>query len=364
MTVKEFNLKIVKTILIYFILSSVIYFFTNNLKIAFILSIFFIELLYGSWLIKDNFASIIIPRNITKVWKPSHYKSNHTAMYKRDEYGLRGDFNNISEIKIVTIGGSTTDERWIDEKLTWSYLLQEELKKFNLNIKIANAGVDGQSSLGHLNNFEMWFNKINNFKPKYFLLYVGINDAAVLLKNYKSNNKLEKFIFRSDYLTDKKILDKVLKYFKNNSFLYKIIKIKIGHNQAKKYNLIHTTESWVDEKKSKPLLINMDENTELSIKEFKVRLYDLIKAVKKFNAQPILITQILGKNHVLFNCLKLINFETKKFCNKENISCIPLDEKNNIFTDEDFYDEVHTRPSGNKKIAAYIANEIHNILNL
>ena len=46
-------------------------------------------------------------------------------MYKRDNYGLRGDYNKISDIEIAAIGGSTTDERWIDDKLTWTYLLQK-----------------------------------------------------------------------------------------------------------------------------------------------------------------------------------------------------------------------------------------------
>ena len=50
-------------------------------------------------------------------------------MYKRDNYGLRGDYNKISDIEIAAIGGSTTDERWIDDKLT-SYLLQKKLNEW------------------------------------------------------------------------------------------------------------------------------------------------------------------------------------------------------------------------------------------
>ena len=104
------------------------------------------------------FTYLIVKKNITKVWSPVHYKSDHNAMYKKDKYGFRGNYENISQVKIITVGGSTTDERWIDENLTWTRMLQEKIIKHinDKNYKIANAGVDGQSSLGHLKNFDYW----------------------------------------------------------------------------------------------------------------------------------------------------------------------------------------------------------------
>ena len=95
-----------------------------NLLLLF-LGLILIELILGNWIFGPKFSSLIIKRNITKVWNPNHYESDHAAMYKKDEFGFRGNYKNISDVKIITVGGSTTDERWIDENLTWSHLFQK-----------------------------------------------------------------------------------------------------------------------------------------------------------------------------------------------------------------------------------------------
>ena len=231
-----------------------------------------------------------------------HYKSTHSAMYKRDHYGLRGDYNKISDIEIVTIGGSTTDERWIDENLTWTYLLQEELNKKGLKIKIANAGVDGQSTLGHMYNFDLWFNKIPNFKPKIFLLYIGINDSAVLFRSLNSN-KFEQFIYRSDYLVDVKKTDKFFRFIKNNSYFYKIVKVIIGHRAAKKYNLIHQ-QKLGKILKLHNLFLTKDARTSELLSNYSLRLETLINKIREFGSDIIVVTQSVKKQNILFNCLR------------------------------------------------------------
>ena len=35
----------------------------------------------------------------------------------------------------------------------------------------------------YYNDFENWFPKLKNFKPKYFLIYVGINDSVIMSAN-------------------------------------------------------------------------------------------------------------------------------------------------------------------------------------
>ena len=356
MTIKELNKNIFKTSVFFLLFFLIILYLTNYFILSFISSIFFIELVYGSWVKKNNFTSIIIPRNITKVWKPSHYKAEHAAMYKRDEFGLRGDYKNISDIYVATIGGSTTDERWIDEKLTWSHLLQNNLNNYGINIKIANAGVDGQSTLGHIYNFDFWFNKIPNFKPKFFILLLGINDSAVLMRDLDSNI-IEKFLYRSDFLMDKKISQRIIRYIKNNSFIYKNYKIKKGHQAALKYNLIHSTKTWEERKQTVPFKVENDYITQKYLKDYVSRLDKLIVKVLSFGSIPIIVTQNTSNHHFLYNCLKLINIETKRYCKKNYHECLCLDERIN-FLDEDFYDGIHTRPSGNLKISEYIFNKI------
>ena len=212
------------------------------------LGLILIELIFGNWIFGPKFSSLIIKRNITKVWNPTHYESNHVAMYKKDEFGFRGNYKNISNVKIITVGGSTTDERWIDENLTWSHLLQKKLENTYANIKVANAGTMGQSTIGHLKNFEIQFNQIPNLKPEYFIYYIGINDSILLLKaldKYKDKRNYNE----ADTLVSKKLFERQVRYLKNNSVFYKLFKLIDGYFLAKKYGVTHFTGTWKNKKK-------------------------------------------------------------------------------------------------------------------
>ena len=94
------------------------------------------------------------------------YKSKVSSVsYVRDEFGLRDNCYEIEDIDILTIGGSTTDQRYLSDNDTWTNQLQKHFEKNNKNFKIANAGIDGQSTIGHIWNFVNWFPNIKNLKP-------------------------------------------------------------------------------------------------------------------------------------------------------------------------------------------------------
>lgn len=322
--------------------------------LIFISGIFLIELIFGNWFNKNSFSNLIVPRNITKVWNPTHYKSDSPAKYTRDKYGLR-NYHSIDKINILAIGGSTTDERWIDDNLTWVALLEKKFKANNFNLNIVNAGVDGQSTLGHINNFTNWFNKIKNFNPEYYLLYIGINDALVFVKSTLNNNQI--YNFRADYLIEENKLDNFIRYIKNNSIFYKIIKIYRGHAEAKKYNLTHKTQTWNNYKTTGPIKFSKKKVNKQLI-EYELRLNNLINTIYKKKSIPIIVTQTIHPNHKLSEALKLINQVSKKYCLEKKIKCILLDENIKFNFKEDFYDGVHTRPSGNYKIANYLFEQL------
>ena len=322
------------------------------------LGLILIELIFGNWIFGPKFSSLIIKRNITKVWNPTHYESNHVAMYKKDEFGFRGNYKNISNVKIITVGGSTTDERWIDENLTWSHLLQKKLENTYANIKVANAGTMGQSTIGHLKNFEIWFNQIPNLKPEYFIYYIGINDSILLLKaldKYKDKRNYNE----ADTLVSKKLFERQVRYLKNNSVFYKLFKLIDGYFLAKKYGVTHFTGTWKNKKKIKPIEVNKEDKIVLQfLIEYQKRLKKINERTKKYKSKTIFITQIVHKDHFLSNALNIINITTKNFCINNEIICLPLDEKVNFDFEKNFYDGIHTRPSGNKKIAEYISYEL------
>ena len=101
--------------------------------------------------------------------------------YKRSKFALRDDCRDPSDIAILTIGGSTTDQRYVDFKHTYQKILQNRLQNnLGKNGCVTNAGVDGHSTWGHIFSFEHWFPLIPNLSPDYVLLYIGINDTNIL----------------------------------------------------------------------------------------------------------------------------------------------------------------------------------------
>lgn len=55
-------------------------------------------------------------------------------------------------------------------------MLQNDFQASGIPLVVANAGVDGQSTYGHIQNFKWWFPHIPGLAPKYILFYVGLND--------------------------------------------------------------------------------------------------------------------------------------------------------------------------------------------
>jgi hypothetical protein len=142
-----------------------------------------IKLIFGNWLNDDPWGipyQFNVRRNVSLLYDVDHlYKSSDPIAYTCDEYGLRGHCskgNNLAEI--ISLGGSTTDQRYLSDSQTWQYLLQHRLSGQYQDICIANAGIDGHSSYGHIKAIEKWFPLVPEFKPKFYILYVGINDAG------------------------------------------------------------------------------------------------------------------------------------------------------------------------------------------
>ena len=138
-----------------------------------------VELVFGSWLIPHNINLLNLSKDLIVTFDAADlYEDPESTMvtYRRDRYGLRGPYEDVSQIDILTIGGSTTDQRCLSEGRTWQDVLARKFSERGRKIQIANAGVDGQTTRGNLKNFDLWFPAIPNLRPRFVLLYVGIND--------------------------------------------------------------------------------------------------------------------------------------------------------------------------------------------
>ena len=87
--------------------------------------LFLLQLLFGDWLYNNPWFNkhVVFISNKTFLTKLNNlYESDSDYInYSRDKYGLRGNYNSIDNINILTIGGSTTDQRYITDSLTFQW---------------------------------------------------------------------------------------------------------------------------------------------------------------------------------------------------------------------------------------------------
>jgi hypothetical protein len=139
-----------------------------------------IELVFGAWVKAPGLWTLSIQRDFAiRGWKQEKYLRDKPMLYSRDYYGFRGNSHALAAINIVAMGGSTTDEVELSGDETWTARLEQCLVGRGTKAKIANAGINGQSSLGHIWNFYVWLRRLPGLKPKYLLAYVGINEPKI-----------------------------------------------------------------------------------------------------------------------------------------------------------------------------------------
>lgn len=283
--------------------------------------------------------------------------------YKRNKFGLRDRCKDPSFIKLLTIGGSTTDQRYIPFSSTFQSVLEYNLKEHsNKDFCVSNAGVDGHSTFGHLFSFDYWFPLIPNLKPKYILLYIGINDTDIFNNNpntgFDSNNLNSiKSILKRSYIIN---------------FLYPVYKkVRYGKENSSMPYLGHFPENY---KLNEYVISNLNSLTKkLSARNaelFKQRLLKILSKIQKIGAKPICVSQPhnftkivngkkLGLKNIMANNFSGLDFDyslldlNKVMSEVCGIHFIDLYSKK--FKDHFFYDGVHTTARGSEFIGKILA---------
>ncbi len=103
-------------------------------------------------------------------------KLDRDVVVRRNSLGCRGpeppaDF--AAHLTLVAMGGSSTECWALTEGKTWCDLLASALDRSLSGTWLANAGLDGHSTFGHLRLLEQ---VVARLRPDYLLLLVGLND--------------------------------------------------------------------------------------------------------------------------------------------------------------------------------------------
>ena len=368
-----------------------------NISISIFL-LFFIDIFKGEWFRPKPYVAKI-PNAIfnkklkyklpKKEWK--NWGREDNVIYTRDANGYRGWQSNSDNRKLIlAIGGSTTDERYVSDDETFTESLENILSKKGFSeIDVINAGVDGQSTFGHLFSLIEWHEKIfSNYKndTELVLFYLGVNDRLIL------GSSSDDFVINKQF----KKLQILHNHLKLNSFIYKNLVIlkdiyskKIIKNKSE---ITYLAQGWGPRKWSFGKNNKFEEYPPKIKKQEIVKYKNLFKKLvlrtdNFFSESEILFIQqyipgcrfkdrdlIENRMHTQYGFFKdycsqiQLVFDIQKdvideynFSKGKKIHISPM-YKDVIIEDKLFYDYIHTIPKGSRKIAEYIADEVEPLL--
>lgn len=329
-----------------------------------------LELVFGGWLRPSPLNRLNLVRNLERVYDVSALYAATPAeiLYTRDEWGLRGHYGgDPSRIEMLTVGGSTTDQRAIGDGHTWQDVLGRELAAAGRPIVIANAGVDGQSTVGHLRNFAWWFPEVPGLRPRFVLFYIGINDYFIEDQSRYDGSEPKAQSLR-EVLSEKSALWFVARTLRG-VFLAQA-RYPLGHKQGVLEGLTWTTVG-----------LHSDYSfAEARVVAFGQRVQRLCRATRELGAVPLFASQptslsrlsaagVAGveKTHSYgalrmngvdyFRVRRLLDLEMARVATQEGALFLDLAIQPD-WEKGDFYDYFHMTPQGAARLGRVLRREL------
>ncbi len=297
------------------------------------------------------------------------YGVEKTTHYVRDTQCLRGRYDPLS-IDVITVGGSATDQRYLTEGETWQDRAAAYFAQHGRRLSIANAGVDGQSTIGHLWDFSHWFPLLSS-QPKFYLFYVGVNDI------YRTTPSI-------GYDEHVQPVDSVLRKIKARSALYRLKRTVVGMWEAREMGVGHKRIDFAKKPYTEKGILSDFSFYKKYLREiFLPRLDRLVRATNAIGSQPIFVTQRTymwkEENGRIFGVAKtskvggiVVNGIDRylmeiamadailNFCKERQLTCI--DGHRALGASEDFYDFAHNTPQGAERLGAYIGARLLDVI--
>jgi lysophospholipase L1-like esterase len=140
-------------------------------------------------------GEIILPKNTSyKITLPYYQGLDTQITHSKNSLGLRGPEINKSEtLKIICMGGSTTECFYLNDGKDWPNILGSKIKNDFPKSWLNNAGMDGQSSFGNIQMLKQYILKL---KPNYIILMCGLNDMGLEApSNFDENKSILKKVY-------------------------------------------------------------------------------------------------------------------------------------------------------------------------
>jgi len=335
-----------------------------------------LELAFGQWLRDASWSrldrmNIVRDRQITYDVRHIYGPDAKPVRYTRDRYGLRSSCTSPARMQVVTLGGSTADQVYVDDEQTWQEVLRRDLNAATpgLDLCVANAGVDGHTTFGHIEALRHWLPMIPDLRPRVVLLYVGINDAVMRLQKGTMDES-------SDVTA---LFARIKQAIRNNSALYRAVSLLRRRGQDVPVFAAHRL---FDPKEfsytSDATTVGIESLVERNTDAFRARLRTLLEQIDRLGAKPVCVSQpsIIYKqvNQQWFGVSKVFTHEGQSYNGLDYRSLLQalnrvmarecpgaggwfVDLESKPFVPADFYDGVHMSPSGAARVGGYLAAE-------
>lgn len=322
-----------------------------------------LELGFGNWVQPNRMNRLNLVRNVQLVHDVStlYDTPGGKVTYTRDQYGLRGHYDSPGAIDILTMGGSATDQRYITDDATWQDVLRDSFARSGRPVTVVNAGVDGQSTVGHIRNFDWWFPNVPGLQPKYFLYYLGVND-------FFTQVAFDELVAGPSLMTSVKESSALYSLFMRMRGLYQAMVVaRVGHT-AVDFARVEWTGT--------PHQADHAAFASEWLQRYRDRLRLLLTKTKDAGGTPICVTQavryyrvtngnVTGIAHRIpfnggltngvdyFHMTMRLHDATLELC--KELGGIGVDAARQIeWHDADFYDYLHNTPQGTRKLGEYL----------
>lgn len=293
-----------------------------------------------------------------------------TGKYGEVLYDVYDKKSYAKNCKYVFIGGSSTEARWVDEKLRWVALVDKIIGGKDPNSIAFNFGVGGQNLAQSLNRYNSF---ISELKPSFVFVMHEANDISKFLKGGYSvvEGSLHNLYDR------KRLFDSMLSRVR--SILVNLL--PYASHQWRKYR----NKSYIPLRSASPLGFGGLNAKEAAI-EYSGRLLALNELVAADGGTLILIEypemyeEVLLGNANSFNHSVNAHFKSglannsiseadfikflKEFRRSLQVlvekSNIPLIKTEEVFDIRDFYDSIHFNEAGSSKFAQFLQNQLVN----
>lgn len=354
-------------------------FLAIGLGLSTLVAVLLLELTLGGWVFDDPWnatksLNIVRDRRVDYSVESIYGPGAPKVIYTRDGNGLRGRCEDPRRIDILTVGGSTTDQRYISDGQTFQDVLAAEVRQqLGKELRVCNAGVDGHSTFGHLAAFEKWFPLIDGLQPRYVMLYIGINDAGFRIQPMADRDPDQGTGLRARI--DRAIREKSVLYGLDQK-LSRLLNFRSENRYARHGAGLPGEQDYVAAAPTPgtgPLIA-------ANVAGYSARLTAILARIKSGGARPICVTQpdrfwirrddvprglpdAFRYQGVTYNGL---DFRDSKAALDQAMQrlCVDaggvfIDIQSRQFEAGDFYDPVHMTPAGARRLAGYLFEELN-----